>query len=74
MIALGISDFNKEHIGKAVQLQETRFNTMMDCIIAEVETNEILVMYYEKEIEEIMYKTISKEDLIFNDYKFELLS
>ncbi len=71
---MGISDFNKEHIGKAVQLQETRFNTMMDCIIAEVETNEILVMYYEKEIEEIMYKTISKEDLIFNDYKFELLS
>ncbi|MCC0764971.1 hypothetical protein IR151_18425 [Clostridioides sp. ES-S-0006-03] len=71
---MGISDFNREHIGKAAQLQETRFNTTMDCIIAEVEKNEILVMYYEKEIEEIMYKTISKEDLIFNDYKFELLS
>lgn len=68
-----ISDFNRSYIGKAVQLQETRFNTKIDCIITKVETNEILVMYYEKEIEEIIYKTISKEDLMFNDYKFELL-
>lgn len=38
-----------------------------------VEKNEILVMYYEKEIEEIVYKILIKEDLIFDDYKFKLL-
>ncbi|WP_227832594.1 hypothetical protein [Clostridioides sp. ZZV14-6387] len=69
-----ISGFNKEHIGKAVQLQETRFNAMMDCIIVKVEKNEILVMYYEKETEEIAYKTLTKEDLILDDYKLKLLS
>ncbi|MCC0673105.1 hypothetical protein IC216_14010 [Clostridioides sp. ES-S-0145-01] len=69
-----ISDFNKEHVSKAIQLQETRFNTSIDCIITKVEKNEILVMYYEKETEEITYKTLTKEDLMFNDYKLKLLS
>ncbi|MEL0869371.1 hypothetical protein VXB96_17515 [Clostridioides difficile] len=39
-----------------------------------VEKNEILVMYYEKETEEIAYKTLTKEDLILDDYKLKLLS
>ncbi|MCC0642150.1 MULTISPECIES: hypothetical protein [unclassified Clostridioides] len=69
-----ISDFNRKQIGKAIQLQDVRFSTKTDCIIVEIEKNEILVMHYEKEIEEIIYKAISEEDLIFNDYKFELLS
>ncbi|MCC0704919.1 hypothetical protein IC213_17815 [Clostridioides sp. ES-S-0049-02] len=69
-----ISDFNKEHVSKAIQLQETRFNTSIDFIITKVEKNEILVMYYEKETEEITYKTLTKEDLMFNDYKLKLLS
>lgn len=74
MTNLKISDFNKEHVSKAIQLQETRFNTSIDCIITKVEKNEILVMYYEKETEEITYKTLTKEDLMFNDYKLKLLS
>ncbi|HBH3652768.1 TPA: hypothetical protein KSK13_003428 [Clostridioides difficile] len=69
-----ISDFNKNHIGKAVQLQETRFNVITDCTITKIEKNEILVMYYEKETEEIVYKTLTKEDLTFDDYKLKLLS
>lgn len=69
-----ISDFNKNHIGKAVQLQDIRFDTKVDCIITKVEKNEILVMYYEKETEEIAYKTLTKEDLTFDDYKLKLLS
>ncbi|CZR95873.1 hypothetical protein CDFC105_73153 [Clostridioides difficile] len=69
-----ISDFNRKQVGKAVQLQDVRFSTKTDCIIVKVEANEILIMYYEKEIKEIIYKAISEEDLIFNDYKFKLLS
>lgn len=66
--------FNKSYIGKLAQLQNKKFNIKNDCIIAKVETNEILVMYYEKEIEELIYKTLTKEDLIFNDYELKLLS
>lgn len=69
-----ISDFNKEHINKAVQLHDARFDTKVNCIITKVEKNEILVMYYEKETEEIAYKTLTKEDLILDDYKLKLLS
>ncbi|AKP44643.1 Uncharacterised protein [Clostridioides difficile] len=69
-----ISDFNKNQIGTAVQLQDIRFGTKVDCIITKVEKNEILVMYYEKETEEIAYKTLTKEDLILDDYKLKLLS
>lgn len=69
-----ITDFDRNHIGKAVQLQETKFDTKTDCIITEVEKNEILVMYYEKETDEIAYKTLTKEDLILDDYKLKLLS
>ncbi|HCU2754858.1 TPA: hypothetical protein OUL50_002582 [Clostridioides difficile] len=66
--------FNKNQIGTAVQLQDIRFDTKVDCIITKVEKNEILVMYYEKETEEITYKTLTKEDLMFNDYEIKLLS
>ncbi|EGT4047045.1 TPA: hypothetical protein KRA30_003047 [Clostridioides difficile] len=69
-----ISDFNKNQIGTAVQLQYIRFDTKVDCIITKVEKNEILVMYYEKETGEIAYKTLTKEDLILDDYKLKLLS
>ncbi|MCC0654649.1 hypothetical protein [Clostridioides sp. ES-S-0001-03] len=69
-----ISDFNKEHVSKAIQLQETRFNTSIDCIITKVGKNEILVMYYEKGTKEISYKTLTKEDLILDDYRLKLLS
>ena len=65
--------FNKNQIGSAVQLQDIRFDTKADCIITKVEKNEILVMYYEKETEEIAYKTLTKEDLILDDYKLKLL-
>ncbi|ENY8409248.1 hypothetical protein RYE50_17265 [Clostridioides difficile] len=74
MKRLKISDFNKNQIGSAVQLQDIRFDTKADCIITKVEKNEILVMYYEKETEEIAYKTLTKEDLILDDYKLKLLS
>lgn len=74
MKRLKISDFNKNQIGTAVQLQDIRFDTKVDCIITKVEKNEILVMYYEKETEEIAYKTLTKEDLILDDYKLKLLS
>ncbi|HBF2286029.1 TPA: hypothetical protein KQC86_003235 [Clostridioides difficile] len=47
-----ISDFNRNHIGKAVQLQEIRFNTITDCIITEVEVGEIVVMFYMQENDE----------------------
>ncbi|NMS91535.1 hypothetical protein HGQ85_16560 [Clostridioides difficile] len=66
--------FNKNQIGTAVQLQDIRFDTKVDCIITKIEKNEILVMYYEKETEEITYKTLTKEDLMFNDYEIKLLS
>lgn len=66
--------FNKNQIGSAVQLQDIRFDTKVDCIITKVEKNEILVMYYEKETEEIAYKMLTKEDLILDDYKLKLLS
>ncbi|ENY8540163.1 hypothetical protein NQ830_18320 [Clostridioides difficile] len=66
--------FNKNQIGTAVQLQDIRFDTKVDCIVTKVEKNEILVMYYEKETEEITYKTLTKEDLMFNDYEIKLLS
>ena len=69
-----ISDFNKNQIGTAVQLLDLRFDTKVDCIITKVEKNEILVMYYEKETGEIAYKTLTKEDLILDDYKLKLLS
>ncbi|ENY8737975.1 TPA: hypothetical protein ACG3IZ_003559 [Clostridioides difficile] len=74
MVSLKISDFNKNQIGTAVQLQDIRFDTKVDCIITKVEKNEILVMYYEKETGEIAYKTLTKEDLILDDYKLKLLS
>ncbi|MBX9440338.1 hypothetical protein KWU32_13410, partial [Clostridioides difficile] len=58
-----ISDFNKDHIGKAIQLQETRFNVITDCIITEVEVGEIVVMFYMQENDDTGYKAITWEDL-----------
>lgn len=54
-----ISDFNKDHIGKAIQLQETRFNVITDCIITEVEVGEIVVMFYMQENDDTGYKAIT---------------
>lgn len=69
-----ISDFNKGHIGKAVQLQETKFNIMMDCIITEVEVGEIVVMFYMQENDDVGYKAITLEDLGNGDCKLKLLN
>ncbi|ENY8524057.1 hypothetical protein Q3346_11280 [Clostridioides difficile] len=74
MITLKISDFNKDHIGKAIQLQETRFNTIMDCIITEVEIGEIVVMFYMQENDDTGYKAITWEDLENGDCKLKLLN
>ncbi|MCC0654725.1 hypothetical protein [Clostridioides sp. ES-S-0001-03] len=65
---------NKKHLGKVVQLKNSRLNTKIDCIITEIKVNEVSVVYYEKEIEELIYKTLTEEDLIFNDYELKLLS
>lgn len=69
-----ISDFDRNHIGKAVQLQEIRFNTKIDCIITEVETGEIVVMYYMKENNDTGYRSITREDLENGDCKLKLLN
>ncbi|HBE9109976.1 hypothetical protein [Clostridioides difficile] len=69
-----ISDFNRRHIGKAIQLQETRFDTNIDCIITEVETREIVAMYYMQENDDVGYKVITWEDLENGDYKLKLLN
>lgn len=65
---------NKKHLGKVVQLKNSRLNTKIDCIITEIKVNEVSVVYYEKEIEELIYKTLTEEDLMFNDYELKLLS
>ncbi|MCU6061073.1 hypothetical protein H3U57_19185, partial [Clostridioides difficile] len=70
---LKISDFNRNHIGKAVQLQEIRFNTITDCIITEVEVGEIVVMFYMQENDDTGYKAITYEDLENGDCKLKLL-
>ncbi|MGO0907700.1 hypothetical protein ACTPC6_18145 [Clostridioides difficile] len=69
-----ITDFDRNHIGKAVQLQETRFNTKMDCIITEVETGEMVVMYYMQENDDVGYRSITWEDLENGDCKLKLLN
>lgn len=69
-----ISDFDRNHIGKAVQLQEIRFNTKIDCIITEVETGEIVVMYYMQENNDTGYRSITWEDLENGDCKLKLLN
>lgn len=61
-------------MGKVVQLHEMKFDCKRDCIITYADKNELVLMYYDKEIEELTCKVLTKEDLIFNDYKFELLS
>ncbi|CZR99321.1 hypothetical protein CDFC105_72927 [Clostridioides difficile] len=74
VITLKISDFNRSHIGKAVQLQETRFNVITDCIITEVEVGEIVVMFYMQENDDVGYKAITYEDLENGDCKLKLLN
>lgn len=61
-------------VGKAVQLYERKFGYKRNCIITYVDKEEIILAYYDKNLSDITYKTISKEDLIFNDYKLKLLS
>ncbi|HBF1392874.1 TPA: hypothetical protein KOO93_004096 [Clostridioides difficile] len=65
---------NKKYIGKAVQLYETKFDCNRNCIVTYADEKELVLMYYDKEIEELIYKTLTKEDLIFNDYELKLLS
>ncbi|MET1838534.1 hypothetical protein ABWA25_17975 [Clostridioides difficile] len=74
MKILKISDFNRNHIGKAIQLQETRFDTSTDCIITEVEVGEIVAMYYMQENDDVGYKVITYEDLENGDCKLKLLN
>lgn len=61
-------------IGKAVQLYECSSRNKQNCIVTYADEKELVLMYYDKEIEELIYKTLTKEDLIFNDYKLKLLS
>ncbi|MCC0638335.1 hypothetical protein [Clostridioides sp. ES-S-0001-02] len=65
---------NEKCIGKSVQLSETKFDCNRSCIIVYADERELVLMYYDKEIEELIYKTLIKEDLMFNDYKIKLLS
>ncbi|KPI46375.1 hypothetical protein KW94_19895 [Clostridioides difficile] len=65
---------NEKYIGKSVQLYETKFDCNRNCIIIYADVRELILTYYDKEIEELIYKTLTKEDLMFNDYKIKLLS
>ncbi|HBE9006833.1 TPA: hypothetical protein KM852_002313 [Clostridioides difficile] len=67
-------NFNKYRKGENVQLCETKFSCNRNCIITYADEEELVLMYYDKEIEELIYKTLTKEDLMFNDYELKLLS
>lgn len=71
---MNISNFNKYQKGEIVQLYETKFNCNRNCIVTYADEKELVLMYYDEEIEELTYKTLTKEDLIFNDYELKLLS
>ncbi|HBG1007106.1 hypothetical protein KWU03_09385 [Clostridioides difficile] len=67
-------NFNKYQKCEIVQLYETKFNCNRNCIVTYADEKELVLMYYDKKIEELIYKTLTKEDLIFNDYELKLLS
>lgn len=66
-------DPNKSCVGKAMKLYDIKFNIKTDCIITYIDKNEVVLMYHDGQINEIIYKTLTKEDLMFSDYKLELL-
>lgn len=61
-------------IGEIIRLHDVKFNHDRKCIVTYADEKELVLMYYDKEIEELIYKTLTKEDLIFNDYELKLLS
>ncbi|HBF7094569.1 TPA: hypothetical protein KOU56_003655 [Clostridioides difficile] len=67
-------NFNKYRKGEIIQLYETKFNCNRNCIATYADEKELVLMYYDKEVEELIYKTLTKEDLMFNDYELKLLS
>lgn len=67
-------NFNKYQKGEIVQLYEIKFDCNRNCIVTYADEKELVLTYYDKEIEELIYKTLTKEDLIFNDYELKLLS
>lgn len=68
------SEVDESYVGKVAQLHETKFIRNRNCIITYVDENELVLVYYDKEIEELIYKTLTREDLMFNDYEIKLLS
>ncbi|MGO0907696.1 hypothetical protein ACTPC6_18125 [Clostridioides difficile] len=60
--------------GKALKFIDTKFNLKVDCIITYISKSEITLLYYDKELNDIAYRSMTMEDLNFGDYKFELLS
>lgn len=61
-------------VGENIRLHDVKFNCDRKCIVTYIDKNEIALTYYDEEIKEITCKVLTKEDLIFNDYKLELSS
>ncbi|MDX5687833.1 hypothetical protein SIK51_12905 [Clostridioides difficile] len=60
--------------GKAIRVTCARFGFESDCIITQSQEFELTVVYFDKELDDLVQSSITIDDAIIYDYGIEMLN